>query len=328
MDETETGAQPGETGAATPAPGYMDAEVIFEATAERGQKPWHWAHLKLCARTERALRADPTLNEDLVDALLERDTLPRVSDIDGQTLVILRGINHDPNADPEDMISIRFAITADRIISLEFRRLRQIDALADAFRNGHGPKTPGAFVRDFIDALRADAEPVLDAVEDRLARLEQHFVSIAEHGLDKAQRRALVDVRQDTIQLQRFIAPQATALDLLTRLKPAWLADRRAIREEATAFRRISADLDSLRMRAQLVADEAGRAAVERTNRTVLLLSVVSVVFLPLTFLTGLLGVNLGGIPGADSPAAFTVFTVLLVAVGLIAVWIARRLLR
>lgn len=306
---------------------YPDGEIIFE-TAVGDAQPWRWVHLKLCARTEAALRADPTLPTDLAEALLEQDTLPRVSDIDGQTLVILRGVNHDPNADPEDMISIRMAVTERRIVSLEFRRLRQIDLLMEAYRKGSGPKSPGAFVRRLADALRAEAEPVLDAIEDRLARLEQHFVAIAKSGLTPEQRQALIEVRQDTIQLQRFIAPQANALDLLARLKPGWLADKRALREEATAFRRIAADLDALRMRAQLVAEEAARSEVEKTNRIVVLLSAVTVVFMPLTFLTGLLGVNLAGIPAATHPWAFTGFALLLAVVGAAAVWVARRLLR
>lgn len=307
---------------------YPDGEIIFEAEGGSGDHAWRWVHLKLCARTEAALQSDESLPHDLTEALLEQDTLPRVSDVDGHTLVILRGVNHDPNADPEDMISIRIAVTPQRIISVEFRRLRQIDVLIDAFRTGHGPKTPGSFIRRLVDALRLEAEPVLDAIEDRLARLEQQCIVIAERGLDRQQRRALIDVRQDTIQLQRFIAPQATALDLLTRIKPVWLTEKRALREEATAFRRIAADLDALRLRAQLVAEEAARAVAERTNRIVLLLSAVSVVFLPLTFLTGLFGVNLGGIPLAASNTGFAIFSILLLIVAAAAVWLARRMLR
>lgn len=42
-------------------------------------------------------------------------------------------------------------------------------------------------------------------------------------------------------------------------------------------------------------------------------LSLVAAVFLPLGFLTGLLGINLGGIPGSDNQSAFFVFVLILI---------------
>lgn len=304
--------------------GRARGEIVFEGEAGSEAQRWHWTHIRLPADAA-APGEGPS---DLAEALLERDTLPRVSEIDDRTLVILRGINHDAGADPEDMISLRLAVGPERIVSVELRRLRQTDLMMEAFRAGQAPKSPGSFVRRLVDALRAEAEPVLDAIEDRLAALEQQVLAIADRGMTATQRRHLIDVRQDTIQLARFIGPQATALEELTRLKPDWLHDRKALREEAIQFRRIADDLEALRQRAQIVADEAARAAAERTNRIVLLLSVVSVVFLPLTFLTGLLGVNLGGIPGAADGDAFWLFTAILVAVGVVTGWVARRLLR
>ena len=320
-DHSETGLPGPELPAGGP-------EVVFESRAGGRDTPYRWRHLKLCARTEAALMADPAFSPDLAEALTDRDTLPRADQMEAHTLLILRGINHDPNASREDMVSIRLAITPTEIVSVEFRRLHQMDLMMQAFRRGNAPKSVSAFVRRLADALRQEAEPVLDALEDRIGRLESRMLSAAARDTPPGERLKLIEARRDVIQLQRFIAPQAGALELVARLKPGWLTDKRALREEATAFRRIASDLDALRMRAQLVAEEAARALGEATNRTVVLLSAVSVVFLPLTFLTGLLGVNLSGIPAAESPWAFGIFSILLVAVALLAIWIARRLLR
>lgn len=56
-------------------------------------------------------------------------------------------------------------------------------------------------------------------------------------------------------------------------------------------------------------------------------LSLVAAIFLPLGLLTGLLGINVGGIPGTESPWAFTVVTCGLVALGLVAAFRRLRLL-
>jgi zinc transporter len=302
----------------------MADHILFDGTATGG---WRWTHMLRAPETEAALLADPEVPDSVAWALLEEDTLPRASQIGGGTLLILRGINLGPGAEPEDMISVRLWITAKRIISTEIRRLTQIDRMVADFQSGEACASPGAFVLTLVEMLREAAEPVLDDVEDRLSAMESTVASEARREA-MAKRGVLSALRQDAILLHRFIAPQAQALDALVRAAPAWLDNPEALREEAEAFRRIAADLDALRQRAQLVAEEISVAAAERTNDIVLILSVVAAVFLPLSFLTGLLGVNLAGIPFAGRPWVFWVFCLVLVATGLLALWLVRRLLR
>lgn len=321
-DDRDGGAQ---RAGPAPAAGAEVDHVIFEGAAD-GAQPYVWRHLARTAESERALLADPEIPESLAWAMLERDTQPRVARDGKVTLLILRGINNGAEAEPEDMISLRLALLADRIVSLEVRRLPFVDRLIEDFREGRAPASVGDFVLRLVESLRADAEPVLDELEDDIARLEQTSLGV-EGRLDAQDRASLTDARQDAIMLHRFIAPQAAALETLARTPPDWLVDAAAIREEGEAFRRIGADLDALRSRAQVIAEEISIAMSERTNRIMLTLSLVSVVFLPLTFLTGLLGVNLAGIPYADDPASFWLFTALLALVTGIAIWLARRLL-
>ncbi|HSF96211.1 MAG TPA: CorA family divalent cation transporter [Thermohalobaculum sp.] len=302
----------------------MAEHILFEGTGPDG---WRWVHMRRSPETEAALLADPEVPDAVAWALLEQDTLPRAAQVDSGTLLILRGINLVPGADPEDMISLRLWITPGRIVSTEIRRLSQTDTMIAAFHDGKAPASPDAFVLALVESLRASAEPVLDQLEDRVSDMES-LVAAPVRRLGLAERRVLSALRQDAILLHRFIAPQALALDGLSRAAPGWLTGAGALREEAEAFRRIAADLDALRQRAQLVAEEISLAATERTNEIMLTLSVVSVIFLPLTFLTGLLGVNLAGIPFATDPFAFWAFCGLLTTAAGLSLWLAARLLR
>ncbi len=207
------------------------------------------------------------------------------------------------------------------------RRLAEIDALIARFREGSAPATPGAFVSALVAILREEVEPVLDELEDDVAVLESRILRTG-GVLTAAERARLADARQDAIMLHRFLAPQALALDELTRLAPPWLADPARIHDEAEAFRRIAADLEALRQRAQAVVEEVSLAAADRTNEIMLRLTVVAAVFLPITFLTGLLGVNLAGIPFAHEPWAFAAFTASLVVVAAVSLWLALKLMR
>lgn len=302
----------------------MGEHILFDGTGPGG---WSWVHIARSPEAEAALLADPDVPDAIVWALLEPDTLPRATQLQGGTLLILRGINLRPGADPEDMVSLRLWVTGRRIVSTELRRLAQIDDMIAAFGRGEAPAGPGEFVVTLVESMRAAAEPVLDRLEERVSEMETR-VALPDRRPGLAERKVLSGVRQDTILLHRYIAPQGQALDALVRAAPDWLGHGHALREEAEAFRRIAADLDALRQRAQLVAEEISMAATERTNDIMLTLSVVSVVFLPLTFLTGLLGVNLAGIPYATSTWVFWAFCALLAGVGGLSLWLAIRLLR
>ena len=308
---------------APPEPAESD-HVIFEGHGGVAE-PYRWCHMTLAEESQQALLSDPAIPPALAWAMVERDTQPRAVRSGDATLLILRGINKAPTAEPEDMISIRIIVTPGQITSLEVRRLPHIDALIADFRAGRAPSSVDDFVLRLIEELRQDAEPVLDALEDDVARLEQKSLQL-QGALTPADRAQLTDARQDAIMLHRFIAPQAAALEALGRQPPTWLDSPSAVIEEAEAFRRIGADLDAVRSRAQVIAEEINIAMTERTNRIMLTLSAVSVVFLPLTFLTGLLGVNLAGIPYADRPYAFWAFTLLLGVVMALGLWLARKL--
>ena len=87
-------------------------------------------------------------------------------------------------------------------------------------------------------------------------------------------------------------------------------------------------DLDAVRDRAAVTQEELSARLAESMNRTMYVLSIVTAIFLPLGLLTGLLGVNVGGMPGEESEQAFAYVCVLMgvMALGLWALFRSKRL--
>ena len=83
--------------------------------------------------------------------------------------------------------------------------------------------------------------------------------------------------------------------------------------------------LDAIRDRAQVVQDQVMDTRAEQMNKQMLLLSVVAAIFLPLGFITGLLGINVGGMPGADNPAAFWIVSGGILVLSAVLIWIFWR---
>jgi zinc transporter len=80
------------------------------------------------------------------------------------------------------------------------------------------------------------------------------------------------------------------------------------LNEQVDRVTRYMEDLDMIRERAFVLQDELYSQLSDRMNRIVYMLTVITGIFLPISFLTGLFGVNIGGMPGVESSEAFFFF--------------------
>lgn len=275
-----------------------------------------WLHLDTKEdETKQWLHADNQLPQVVTAALLASETRPRANTIGDGVLLALRGVNLNPGANPVDMVSISLWIEADRIISTRRRHLLSVDDVVDSL-DKHPLTGPGDLVARLADRLVRRTSDVIDRLDHQVSNLEDH----AAQQSDKLNRTDLAELRRDAIALRRYLAPQREALRQLHRGKFSWLTDedKLNLREVGDRLILYLEDLDAFRERASVLQAELASRLSEQLNRRMYLLSIVAAMFLPLGFLTGLVGINLGGIPGADSPFGFMTFTlIMLVIVGL-----------
>jgi zinc transporter len=284
-----------------------------------------WVHLdRKAPESQQYLRAEAGLDPLAVEVLLAEETRPRTL-VDGdRVLLILRGVNLNPGADPEDMVSIRVHAERGRVITLRHRRLLAVQDLADALRAGRGPAHPSDLLVQLCDRLVARMEPVIDDLDEAISSCEQEMLA----GITEGMRGRLGGLRREAIGMRRYLAPQREALSRLAGERVPWLddLDRSRLREVGDRVTRYLEDLDAARERAAVVQEELASRISEQMNRTMYVLSLVAGLFLPLGLLTGLLGINVGGIPGTGNPHAFLEVCGLLVAVAAFQIWLFRRM--
>lgn len=109
------------------------------------------------------------------------------------------------------------------------------------------------------------------------------------------------------MRLHRHFAPEHRALQRLCGRSPAWFRDTDIGRLQDTteALGEIVGDLDAIQERAKLLQEELAGRALEETNRNMVILSVVTAVFMPVTLITGIFGMNVAGLPGLEDGSAF-----------------------
>ena len=151
----------------------------------------------------------------------------------------------------------------------------------------------------------------IDGLEDRIDSLEERALE----QITQEIRVELAELRRQIIGIRRFMAPQREAISRLLLEKLSWFTedDRLALKETSDRMSRVIEDIDTLRERAMIAQEEVQDRLAEQMNNRMYVLSVITAIFLPLGFLTGLLGVNVGGIPGGQKPAAFIVFCLILI---------------
>lgn len=268
-----------------------------------------WVHLDINeASSKKWADAELTFLDPLtLDALFAEETRPRILEFDTGTLLILRGVNLNADAEPEDMVSIRLWIDSSRIISVRKRRLKAVTDLRERIEAGVGPHNAGDFITQLTSRLFERMEPVFTELDELLDDAEERVMEAA----DTKYRSQITDIRKQAIVFRRYIAPQRDVIAALRVSDMPWLSElhKRRLQESLDRVIRYIEDIDTIRERAQIVKDELTNALSDKMNKNLYLLSVIAAVFLPLGFLTGLLGINVGGVPGVDDPSAFWVFS-------------------
>ena len=299
----------------------LSAEALSHWVPEAGAL---WMHVDITSPEAPALIDTLGIDPLAAEALQAPETRPRCDQYGSGLSVALRGVNTNPGADPEDMVALRMWVDADRIVTARRRRvLSSFDLKAD-LEAGDGPVDAGAFVADVADRLIDRMQGVIDAAEERVGELEEEVLTAKSRTFSSD----LAELRRETVAIRRHLAPEREALGRLMAARVAWLDNghRLQLRDVNDRLTRHIEDLDAVRERAAVLQQELSARLQDDLNGRMYVLSVVTAIFLPLGFLTGLLGVNIGGMPGVENRAAFLVFSGLLLAVLLLQLlWLKRK---
>ncbi len=271
-----------------------------------------WLHLDVNDEASRDwLEEESGLPASIADALLAGETRPRSHIGESGSLLVLRGVNTNPGGDPEDMVSVRVWIERDRIISTRRRRLLSVQDLRAELEDGEGPASSGEFLTMLIARLADRIGDFVNDIEERIGHIEDLG---AQEGPAQL-RQSITELRRQVASVRRFLAPQRDALDRLYRHSGSLLSESEThdLREEADRLTRYLEDIDLARERLLVLQEEMLALMAQEQNTRMYVLSVVAAVFLPLTFITGLLGMNVGGLPGLENPNGFVVSAVTMV---------------
>jgi len=257
------------------------------------------------------------------NALVASETRPRCDEVDDAVLINLRGTAFDTMQDSDGLVSIRLWVEAGRVTSVSRHRLAALGKVENGVRAGR-ITDGGDFVSALAQAISVQLDPQVAELGDSLDDCEE----MLDGGDIYALRRKIAFIRSQAIVLRRFVAPDRDALAAMAQLEFAWISkdDRMHLREAADRFARMAEELEAVRERAALLHEQLTDLRAEKIDQRSLAIAVTAFIFLPLTFVTGLLGMNVAGIPFAGEPWAFWgVVGFCLVIGAIVMAWFAWR---
>jgi magnesium transporter len=153
---------------------------------------------------------------------------------------------------------------------------------------------------DFIyylvaDGIVDDNFPILDIIADELEELEDSVLSSPKKG-DLAR---IFELKHHLVSMRKVLSPQRDVLGLLTKRGDTRISDRTAIylRDVYDHLVRINESIEANRDLLGNALDAYLSAVGQRTNEIMKYLTVMSAVFLPLSFIVGFFGQNFDNLP-------------------------------
>ncbi|GAA4882597.1 zinc transporter ZntB [Ferrimonas pelagia] len=304
--------------------GVTEVDDVVLGMDGRSDDQCLWLHFDYTANEAREwIEQHSGLEPVASEALLSEASRPRVTQLTDGVLLNLRGVNLSPGSEPEDMVGMRLWTDGHTIISTCRRALLSVMDVAEHWQRNEGPTNVGEFLVLLTGQLMTRMQGTIEDTEEQIDAIEEQMLLHDDLGM----RSQIAEVRRSVIALRRHLSPQKEALHQLQLIKADWLTQehRQALREVAENQMRYIEGLDSVRERAVVAQEELNNRLSERMNSRMYVLSLVAAIFLPLGFLTGLLGVNIAGIPGQEYPLAFWIFCGLMVVLVGFQWWLFKR---
>ena len=213
-----------------------------------------WVHLDYGnPESARWLLQTPLLNDAARESLLGQSNRPKLVRMGETVLLILRGINHNKDHRPEEMVALRIYITPDFILS---SRRRSLLSEKDVFQQlvlGGGAISSADWLVEICDALTDRAGEFVEELHDQILELEE-IVLMRELPANGR----LARIRKQLIMIRRYLSPQRDLVARLANEKLSWLDedDRRRLLDIADRLRRWLDDLDAGVARSAVLADE------------------------------------------------------------------------
>lgn len=304
----------------------MDSHAAAEwlqAVREAADRPeFIWLHFSLSnVNSEKWLKEHLLLPEQFFETLHEGTGSTRIEQADDCLIAVINDVIYDFSYEASQIATLCMCVHRNYVISARLHSLRSVDRLRVSVRAGETFVSPVSLLSHL---LRDQAEVLQQIAQNAVMRVD-HIEDTLLAGRKDAKRSTLSALRRVFVRMCRLLAPEPGALFRLLNRPPAWFdeEDAQEFRAATEEFSAVLNDIAALQERTKLLQEEIAAHTTEQTNRSIFLLTMVTVFALPINIVAGLLGMNVGGIPLAEDPRGFWIIVAIVASFTAVAGWYA-----
>jgi zinc transporter len=270
-----------------------------------------WLHFNINdARARRWLQERAALPAAAREVLLSLDMRIQSEVLADGFVAVLGDLPHDFH-DETTLHTLRIYVDGQRMITSRRHPLRSSDLLRRELQAAGGAAHPIQIFERMVDCLGRTYSQAVTTLANQVDDAEEEILA----GRFQRQGKALGRMRRSLARLRRHLTANRAALGPLPARLPATFGaqEKQDLRQAIESLDGVAQDLELVQERARLLQEEIAGLLTEATNRNLFLLSMVTTTLLPITLITGVFGMNVGGLPGVGTPAGFRWVMVMMV---------------
>jgi zinc transporter len=304
-----------------------DAALLWlsqERPTHMDEQGFVWLHFNLAhAAAEKWMHDNVILSGQFYESLRDSSRSTRVELDDDMLVAVVNDVHYDFAFEPSDISTLWLSVGPRLVVSARLQPLRSIDRLRDAVKRGAALNSS---VELLVHLMHDQGDVLVNIVRTATSRVDGIEDTLLAGRLER-KRADLGSMRRLLVRLQRLLAPEPAALFRLLKKPPAWIVenDLQELRQSTEEFNLALSDMAALQERIKLLQEEIAGRVAEANNRSLFVLTIVTVLALPINIMAGLFGMNVGGIPLADHPHGFWIVVALIATFTLIAAWFAFK---
>ncbi len=268
--------------------------------------------------TERLGKKHKFHHLDLEDCL-SKIQRPKIDEYDKYLFIVLHFPYYDKTTDSikQDEVDIfvggNFLITlspGNKVLNKLFDNVRRRITLKKKYMG----TTSGYLLYHIIDEMFGECFPLIDNLSDEIDELEK---GVFELEKPRDMLKEILSTKKDIINYRRIIIPQRTMIAQLEHKNKKFLPENLDVYfdDVVDKVEKIFNNLETLWDIVTSLHETNESILSHNTNNIIKILTIFSVVMLPLTFVTGLYGMNVAGLPGAEQPLAFVMIAGILISI-------------
>ncbi|MCH7344328.1 transporter [Pelomonas sp. CA6] len=302
-------------------------EQLGALQTEKGGERFVWLHLNLShAGALAGLQSLVHLSDSFHEAQQQGSRSSRI-ERDGERLfAVLNDVTFDFDFDVNDVSTLWVSVERHLVVSARRQPLRSVDRLRMAVRRGE-PLASGTALLDHLLRDQADElQRIVRQATERVDEIEDALLA----GRHSGHEGEVASLRRLMVRLQRLLAPEPSALLRMLSSPPAWVRaeDVQHLRQASEEFALVLRDIAALQERMRVIQDETEARVAQENNRSLYVLTMVTVLALPINLVSGLFGMNVGGVPFSAHPHGFVAMLALIVLLTVLVALTLMRLLR